>query len=63
MYHVSHHCKDKNYGDYNQQRDARVVKFDGYIAAKSDKNEANQHKSDPISHPVKHRKILKIYKI
>nr|WP_315019108.1 hypothetical protein [uncultured Campylobacter sp.] len=43
--------------------DTRGVKFESDTAANSDKNEANQHKSDPISHPVKHRQILKISKI
>ncbi|EET80402.1 hypothetical protein [Campylobacter showae] len=43
--------------------DASSVKFESDTATNSDKNEANQHKSDPISHPVKLRQILEIYKI
>ena len=63
MYHVRRDRNDENYGRKDKKRDASAVKFDGDIAESSDKNEANQRKSDPISHPVKHRQILKIRKI
>ena len=63
MYHVRRDRNDENYSYKNKRRGASAVKFDGDIAENSDKNEANQCKSDPISYPVKRRQILKIRKI
>ena len=54
---------DENYSRKDKKRGASGVKFDSDTAENSDKNEANQRKSDPISHPIKRRQILKIYKI
>ncbi len=44
MYHVRSNCSDESYSHKDKKRDASGVKFDGDIAANSDKNEANQRK-------------------